>query len=395
MMDQRPRLIVVDDEPDICEFVAEVADIVGYRCVALADARDFETELKSAPALVVLDLMMPGYDGVELLRAMARTGSRAGVVLMSGFDARVLNTAEELAKALGLSVVGRFQKPIRLAELEALFQRQLGAATLARAPRREGPAVQRQDLARALTRNEFLLHYQPQLDIASGAVIGAEGLVRWQHPEWGLIFPDAFIGLAEKFGLIDELGSHVAERGISEFAELTRGWGPITLSVNVSAQSLRDLEMPDRLAALAQKYGVPPSSLLLEITESGLVGELARALDILARLRLKGMQLSIDDFGTGYSMMEQLRRVPANEIKIDRSFVHAQDHDEGARVVVQKTIEIGQRLGMRVLAEGVETPGQLEFLRAHGCDAAQGYLFSRPLPLPEFVAWCAQRRAAA
>jgi len=395
MTDQAPRLLVVDDEPDVCEFVAEVAEMAGYRCVALTDARRFETELNNAPAMVILDLMMPGYDGVELLRAMARAGSQARIVLMSGFDARVLNTAEELGKALGLSVVGRFQKPIRLAELEALLRSQLGAVTGDRLPRREGPAVQRQDLARALVRNEFLLHYQPQVDIANGAVIGAEGLARWQHPDWGLVFPDAFIGLAEKFGLIDELGWYVAERGISEFAELSRGCGPITLSVNVSAQSLRDLEMPDRLAALVQKYGVAPASLLLEITESGLVRELARALDILARLRLKGMQLSIDDFGTGYSMMEQLRRVPANEIKIDRSFVHAQDHDEGARVVVQKTIEIGQRLGMRVLAEGVETPGQLEFLRAHGCDAAQGYLFCRPVPLPEFVAWCARRRAAA
>jgi len=395
MTDQRPRLLVVDDEPDVCEFVAEVAEMAGYRCVALTDARGFETELNSAPAMVVLDLMMPGYDGVELLRAMARAGSQASIVLVSGFDARVLLTAEELGKALGLSVVGRFQKPIRLAELEALLRSQLGAVTRDRLPRREGPAVQRQDLARALLRKEFLLHYQPQVDIASGAVIGAEGLVRWQHPQWGLIFPNAFISLTEKFGLIDQLGSYVAERGISEYAELSRGGAALTVSINVSAHSLRDLEMPDRLAALVQKYAVPPSSLLLEITESGLVGELARALDTLARLRLKGMQLSIDDFGTGYSMMEQLRRVPANEIKIDSSFVQAQDRDAGARVMVQKTIEIGQSLGMRVLAEGVETPGQLEFLSACGCNAAQGYLFSRPLPLPEFVAWCARRRAAA
>jgi EAL domain-containing protein (putative c-di-GMP-specific phosphodiesterase class I) len=182
------------------------------------------------------------------------------------------------------------------------------------------------------------------------------------------------------------------QRGLCEFRVFTGHGALCTLSLNVSAHSLHDLALPDRLLALTHEYGVSPSQIVLEITESGLVRELATALDILTRLRLKQFQLSIDDFGTGYAMMQQLRHVPATELKIDRSFVQDVLTDDRASVVVQKTIELGHDLGMRVVAEGVETSTHLALLRARACDIAQGYLFSRPLAGPDLLAWLEQHR---
>jgi len=167
-----------------------------------------------------------------------------------------------------------------------------------------------------------------------------------------------------------------------------------TFSINMSASSLRDLSFPDTLAILLERYRVPPHRIILEITEGGLIDELASTLDVLTRLCMKGVRLSVDDFGTGYAMLQQLRRIPATELKIDRSFVSRLPQSAADRVLVQTTIEMGHALGMRVVAEGVETEDQLAVLRLDGCDVAQGYLFSRPLPEHELLGWMTQYVAA-
>jgi EAL domain-containing protein (putative c-di-GMP-specific phosphodiesterase class I) len=202
------------------------------------------------------------------------------------------------------------------------------------------------------------------------------------------VFPDTFIGKAESFGLIDQLGWLVVNRGLAEIPQFAlKDGGLPTLSLNVSAYSLTDLGFPDKFVALTEKHEVPAERIILEITESGLIQNLSSVLDILIRLRMKKVQLSIDDFGTGFAMMQQLRNVPATELKIDKSFVQEMHEKDSARIVVQKTIEIGHELGMKVLAEGVETAEQLEFLRDNRCDLVQGYFFSRPLPIPALLAW--------
>ena len=165
----------------------------------------------------------------------------------------------------------------------------------------------------------------------------------------------------------------------------------LTLSLNVSARSLNDLHFPDRFLILAHQCGVMPQNIILEITESGLIRELSSALDILTRLRMKHFQLSIDDFGTGFAMMRQLRHVPATELKIDQGFIRDIHLKKDARVLVQKIIEMGHDLGMKVIAEGVENQEQLDFLRKNGCNLAQGYYFSRPLPLPDILQWVETR----
>jgi EAL domain-containing protein (putative c-di-GMP-specific phosphodiesterase class I) len=221
-----------------------------------------------------------------------------------------------------------------------------------------------------------------------------EALVRWQRPDGRLVFPDDFIARIEAMGWIDDLGWLVVKRALAENAEFADVDGDVpTISVNASVHSLLDLNFPDILMTQAAKYTVPPAKITIEITESGLLKELSKTLDVLTRLRMKGVQISIDDFGTGYSMLQQLRRIPATELKIDKSFVHNMHANEGDRVIVQKTIEMGHELGMTVVAEGIETDEHLAALRLAGCDIAQGYFFSRPLPPVAMQHWLKDYRS--
>jgi EAL domain-containing protein (putative c-di-GMP-specific phosphodiesterase class I) len=278
--------------------------------------------------------------------------------------------------------------------LEEILARPAKPATLPIA--QQGPQfiTLYEELRSAIERNEFILHYQLQIDIATGRILGLEALVRWQHPERGLIFPDNFIGRAEELGLIDELGWLIMDRGLSEVGQFANSDGKAPmLSLNASVYSLHDLKFPDTLVSLAERHGVSPGNVTIEITESGLIEELSRTLDILTRLRMKHVKLSIDDFGTGYAMLQQLQNIPATELKIDKSLVqdiHGKDTD---RIMVQKTIEMAHELGMQVIGEGVETQEQLDFLRMKGCDGAQGYLFSRPLPPEELMSWLGTYRS--
>jgi EAL domain-containing protein (putative c-di-GMP-specific phosphodiesterase class I) len=334
-------------------------------------------------------------DGVELLRLLGERKCKAGIVLMSGVGKRTLESAGQLAQVLGLSIAGHLHKPFRLTELEDVFQKQAERETLLVTQQSPQIAIQKEELCHAIERDQFVLHYQPQIDIETGRVVGVEALVRWQHPERGLIFPDSFIGRMEELGLIDDLGWIVASRGMSEVGQFANGDGKAPmLSLNASVYSLHDLKFPDRIVALAEKHGVSPANLTIEITETGLIKELSNTLDILTRLRMKQVKLSIDDFGTGYAMMQQLRNIPATELKIDKSFVDEMSSSDRDRIMIQKTIEMGHELGMQVIAEGVETQEQLDLLRVKGCDSAQGYLFSRPLPVKEAVRWLETYRSA-
>jgi EAL domain-containing protein (putative c-di-GMP-specific phosphodiesterase class I) len=289
---------------------------------------------------------------------------------------------------LGLSIIGHLQKPFRLAQLEEILERPAEPAISPIVEQAQKPSTLDEELSGAIERNEFILHYQPQIETETGHLVGLEALVRWQHPKRGLIFPDEFIGRMEELGLINELGWIVANRGMSEIGLFANssGQSPM-LSLNASVYSLTDLLFPDTLVSIAQKHGIAPENLTIEITESGLIKELARALDILTRLRMKQVKLSIDDFGTGFAMMQQLQLIPATELKIDKSLVQNIQGKDTDRILIQKTIEMAHDLGMKVMGEGVETQEQLEFLRLNGCDGVQGYLFSRPLPPRELRSW--------
>jgi EAL domain-containing protein (putative c-di-GMP-specific phosphodiesterase class I)/FixJ family two-component response regulator len=388
------RILAIDDEIDVCEFVSAAAQCLGFECTATTDAKTFLDALSPSTTLILLDLMMPEMDGVELLRQLGERKCKAGIVLMSGSGKQIMESAAQLVQVLGLSIVSHLHKPFRLTELEEVLQKHARSEALPIVEQDAQTVIPGEELRRAIDRNEFVLHYQPQIDIATGRVIGVEALVRWKHPERGLIFPDSFIHRMEELGLIDELGWIVANHGMSEVGQFANGDGKaLLLSVNASAYSLHDLKFPDILVSLAEKHGISTGNITVEVTESGLIQELSKTLDILTRLRMKRVKLSIDDFGTGYAMMQQLKQIPATELKIDKSFVQDMQNNEKDRIMVQKTIEMGHELGMHVIAEGVETQEQLEILRLGGCDSVQGYLYSRPLPPEELVSWLRTYRA--
>ena len=239
----------------------------------------------------------------------------------------------------------------------------------------------------ALVQDEIVVHYQPIIDLEQGRVRGAEGLVRWQHPEHGLIPPGAFVQTVEQTGLIGPLTRHVLERSIAECAAWRKDGREMSVAVNLSVRNLLDHDLPKEIERLLSAYGLPPEALQLEITESMIMSDPERALATVTRLSGLGARLSVDDFGTGYSSLANLRKMPINELKIDRSFVSPMLQNESDLIIVRSTINLGHDLGLNVIAEGVEDNPTLEQLAVLGCDLAQGYHVSKPMSADAFNDW--------
>ncbi len=248
------------------------------------------------------------------------------------------------------------------------------------------------DLRRALDGDELVVHYQPQIDMVSRRLCGLEALVRWQHPQRGLLAPDQFLPVAETTGLINRLTLRVLDLVLAQ----TRRWHDeqhaVPVAVNLSARCLHDQRLPDIVRAALTRHGVPAHLLRLEITESAIMGEPARALDILRRLSASGVRLSLDDFGTGYSSMSYLRELPVDELKVDRSFVTDMTGDAKDHLLVRSAVELGHNLGLSVVAEGVEDEPTLHALTDLGCDIAQGYLLARPMSAAALETWRGQHQ---
>lgn len=245
------------------------------------------------------------------------------------------------------------------------------------------------DLRHAASKGEFLLHYQPKLDIRQGRVRQAEALLRWQHPQFGMVSPGEFIPLAERTGSIQTLTNWVIGEGMRQLSEWNRRGLRLQLSLNICADDLLSDDLAERVSALLRVYRLPAEQLIFEITESAVMREPERALKVLHQLRECGISLSVDDFGTGYSSLAHLKRLPVQELKIDQSFVRDLDETSEDAVIVRSTIEMSHNLGLKVVAEGVEYAHSLRLLERWQCDTAQGYLISRPLSAAAFEAWVA------
>jgi diguanylate cyclase (GGDEF)-like protein len=249
------------------------------------------------------------------------------------------------------------------------------------------------ELQAAMTSDQLVLHYQPKVDMDTGAVHSVEALVRWDHPTRGLLYPDAFLDLVEVSGLMRAMTILVLEMALDQ-AALWRGEGQhMTIAVNLSASSLVDADLPGEVLAMLAARGLPPRALQLEITEEFLMADRERARNILTRLRDGGVQISIDDYGTGYSSLSYLRELPIDELKLDQSFVLPMADDPRAAALVASTIDLAHSLDMRMVAEGVETEVAYAALKRLGCDQAQGYFMSRPVPAAELDHWLRTRRA--
>jgi EAL domain-containing protein (putative c-di-GMP-specific phosphodiesterase class I)/FixJ family two-component response regulator len=339
-------------------------------------------------AVLILDLNMPDMDGIEVIRCLSIMTSKPNLILMSGHDVGVLHSAEKLCCAHGLEVICTLNKPIHVKEFLDIINRHIALqSSVINKPevlKRIKNEICPQALYNAIINDELVLHYQPKIDIESNMVIGSEALVRWQHPQQGLIFPDQFIAMTEQQGWMDLLTKWVINQAASQQQKWQKQNFQLPVSVNISAGDVTSLTLPEQLATMLADKTLNPAMLYLEITESALMGELVTSLDILTRLRLKGIGLSIDDFGTGYSSLSQLHRIPFTELKIDCSFIMSMLLDDEARAIVKTCIILGHELGMQVVAEGLESQAHLTLLRQMSCDMAQGYFFSKALPAVQF-----------
>ena len=384
-----PRLLVLDDMDAVAATIAAFARSVGYeaRCVTQPEAF-FETLGSWVPEVIVLDLVMPAMDGVEVIGRLARSGCTSRLVIASGVGTRVLDAARRAASEHGLQIVGVLSKPFQAEDARALLRaaKDVSPATPRERNALSSAPIAESDLIAGLDRDEFRLVYQPKVETHRGRLRGFEALLRWQHPQRGAIGPDAFIPVAERTGQIRALTDRVLEHGLAWLAR-TFGDSDIELSVNVSGAHLDGADFTRRAVALCRAHGVSPSRITIELTETAAMQDAVASLALFTQLRTQGFALSIDDFGTGYSSMVQLVRLPFSEMKIDRSFVMTAPQSPESRIVVECVCRLARGLGLRTVAEGVEDAARARFLAELGCDLLQGYAISRPLEADQVLAW--------
>ncbi len=396
-------LLILDDDPMIGQTIAYIARSVGVETRITTNASDFFEALdEMQPTRIVLDLIMPEMDGVEVLVELARRDCRAHIIISSGVGARVLDAARRSADEHGLNILGVLSKPFSSLRLREMLTRDVAEPGLQPGHQHDKSAdkITASELSRALDNREFELVYQPKVFCSSSRLAGFEALVRWNSPTRGLVMPGHFIEIAEQTNLIKPLTHQTIEMAIdwystvfdsAEFERKGDDSAP-TISINLSARTLSDQQFVEQVSDLCTQRGVPPHRVIFELTESSAMEDPIASLDLLTRLRVKGFQLSIDDFGTGYSSMLQLVRLPFSEIKVDRSFVMTVSSSEESRAVVRSIVELGSSLGLRTTAEGVEDAWALDYLREIGCDLAQGYFISRPLSAGDATIWATRNR---
>ncbi len=385
------RVLVIDDQEHVRRWVRRVLNGMGFAEISEAEDGRAALAMVTAPGaafdLIVCDLKMPNTDGIELIRAFSAMRLDADVVLLSMEPERVLETSALLAQEQGLRVLGALAKPLTPEKLEPLLR---AGATASAAPSGASP-IDRDALRAALRDGTLYLLYQPKISMQTGRIAGVEALARWKHPELGSATPDAFVALCEESeSLARWLLDFVLAEAL-EFAKRSRESGlDLDVAINVHAGAFDDITLPDRMAKVVGAAGVSPGKVTLEITERSVASDAVRMLDVAARLRLKGFNLAIDDFGTGHSGLAQLRRLPFNQLKIDRQFVHGSAESSTKRSVVEASVALARNLQMTSIAEGVQQRPEWDLLQALGCEEMQGFFTGRPMTEEGFAAWAAQ-----
>ena len=386
------RVLIVDDQAPVRDWVRRVLARRGITRIVEAsnghDAVVAVTKPGAEPDLILCDLRMPERDGIETIRAFAALELQSAIVIMSVEDDRLVEAAAMLAELQGLRLLGTVRKPISAEVLQSLLVRMRQSS---RPEASAGVTVPDDDFQHAFARRELRLQYQPKVWMNTGRFAGAEALVRWKHPQLGLLQPSAFIS---KMEASDSYSVSLTEFAVRQSLAVAGRWGnagrDLTVAINVAALALDHLDLPERIEACCREVDVPTDHVTLEFTETQVARDTIGTIDVATRLRLRGFLLSVDDFGTGQSGLAKLQKLPFTEIKIDRQFVHGSAQSATKRSVVEASIALARSLRMLSVAEGVEDRADWDLLGGLGCDIVQGFFIARPMSEPGLEAWLAE-----
>lgn len=406
------RLLIVDDDPEICQTLQVTAEAIGFEVITTDSKLSFFAQLALfEPGIIIVDLAPRDQDNLTLMAQLADLNEKVQLVIVSGVNRESVNLAAKNANERGLRVLGILHKPVPVARMRQLLTLYLNAA------QRKTPAPSnwqqqlanrdwmptQDDLIDVIENDLLTLHYQPKLDCSTGNLIGFEALARWDVPGKGMVTPDVFVPLAESSHLMSVLTCNIAKHGLLWLSKIQRSpvlsncslqpaYSPdkLTLALNLSARCLEDTDMPDKLAEICDQFGVDTANVILEISEATVMHDPDNLLQSLTRFRDKRFQLSIDDFGTGFSSMLHLVRLPFTELKIDKEFVGIADTSAEARAVIKCSVDLSKSLGIKSVAEGVESQSTRQYLTELGCNAFQGYLISRPVNEDSLLEWSRQ-----
>lgn len=392
--------LVVEDSAVQRAHLVEMLRTMGFGLILeAADGNEALHQLERegvAPLFLVLtDLEMPGMDGIELTCRLRERYLAQHLIVVSARDPRLLEIIESMAgEEAEIGLLGTLLKPVQTDALAQLLGRAGRSGAASR--QREAPQLMLPnpaEVAQALARDEFIPWFQPKVAMQNGHLKGVEALARWQHPERGVLTPIHFIDTLEGTPLMADFTLAMVRQVLRQMHEWSAaGMPPVSVSINLAADNLAERGFIDRLIAIVSEAGVAPSLLVWEVTETSVMRQLAQSLTNLGRLRLMGFGLAMDDFGIGYSSMQQFARCPFTEVKIDRAFVNGASQWPNRHVVLKGALELGQRLGVATVAEGVETEEDWKLLRELGCDMAQGYLLARPMAGEQLSSWIRQDR---
>ena len=385
----RRRVFVLDDDNDFCQMMSRLGGSLGYQVIATGNIKTVDFSKLTTSDVIFVDLMMPGTDGIQVLDILARNRVKSSIVPMSGSHPDVLATAEVIGRRSGLHVIGVLNKPFRSHDVRRI----LGDERLVQPPEKVpvSSEINIEDVLAGLARNEFDAFLQPIIDLSTGGLTGYEALGRWRSEKFSLVGPERFIAVAARSGVLPRLTRQIFERALGYAAKLKARGLVWKVSVNIGAEDLVDPKLPERLADLLATHNLPAGSLTVELTESSAITNEIGMYGILARLRLKGIELAIDDYGSAYSGLDRMSNIPFTSVKLDRRFVSAMITNQNTRTIVESSIALAKRLQMKTVAEGIETEAQLSLLKEMGCELGQGHLLGRPMGFEELVAWHSDR----
>jgi len=388
------NVLVIDDHRFQRSVLARMLKAIGI--VNVLEAEDGLGALALVRAhrdslmLIITDVDMPEMDGLELLRRLSEEAPQTAVAIHSALDRSLLKSIEVMAAAYGVDLVSVLEKPVTEQALSEVVGRALERTAN---PRQVFADADEAQVETAVKQHEFEPWFQPKVHLRSGQVSGAEVLVRWCRLHADPLPPDRFLTMVRESGMMRSLTLAVAARSAEYLGKVGSRGKDFTLSLNVCPTLLDDPEFAASLARALTGAGAKPEEVVLEITESAASRNQGAALENLARLRMRGFELSIDDFGTGHSSLAKLVRTPFSELKIDREFVVKLATDPAARTLVESVIAIARRLGLRTVAEGIETEAQREILIELNCDMGQGYLFAKPMAASDWLQWMQGKQA--